>query len=83
MFLTEFRFTVHFYFYSFFLILPFILFDKGVPRSEGNRRYSNISNLARSIRSEPGTNGLQTVTGSLEILAILDPNLSQLGNRRR
>jgi len=55
---------------------------QGVPGGETTRRYSNISNLARSIRSEPGSNSLQPVTGSLEIMAILDPNLSQIGNRR-
>ena len=39
--------------------------------------------LFRSIRSEPGSGGLQPVTGSLEMLASLDANISQLGNRRR
>ena len=50
---------------------------------DGTRRYSNISNLAQSVRSEAGINPLQPVTGSLEILPTLDPNLAQLGNRRR
>ncbi|XP_023334859.1 uncharacterized protein LOC111706259 [Eurytemora carolleeae] len=55
----------------------------GAGRVDGTRRYSNISNLAQSVRSEAGINPLQPVTGSLEILPTLDPNLAQLGNRRR
>ena len=50
-------------------------------RRPDDRRFSNLSNLARSLPSD-SSSMLEPVTGSLDLAAILEPGFSQAGRQK-